>query len=294
MSNEQLSPREWQKISAYLDNQLSDRERRALEARLQTESVLRQGLEEMRRTRILLRSASRRKAPHNFTLTRAMAESTRPARRPVWASFPAMRLASVVASALLVFTFLGDVALGGMLRSASSVAMESAPAAGAVMDTQAEPTPVAEEPLLNAMEAPEARTMEPTPTQGLMMAMPAPTLDPTQEVYQRMTNAPPGMGMGMAEPQVTATPEPLTMQAFESPTVEGAPELSMKASGETAPYAAPEPTAEPEVSAYPPAEEALRSGQAPFDYTRLFRPAEILFALIAIAAGLGAFLARRR
>jgi hypothetical protein len=205
-----------------------------------------------------------------------------------------MRLASVVASALLVFTFLGDVALGSMLGAARQTALESAPAQSetGMLDTQAGSLP-AEETLPNVMSAPEQRTMESTPTPGLLSAAPAPTLDPTAEIIQRMTAAPPGMGGG--EPAATPPPEGLTMQALEAPTTEADGTLTMKSGAEDVPYAAPESAVEAEEPYAAPMEE-MRAGESavPFDYTRLFRPIEIALALIAITTGIGAFLARRR
>ncbi len=161
MINEQLTPREWQILSAYLDGQLGQRERRVLETRLKSEGILRQGLEELRRTRLLLRSAPRRKAPRNFTISQAMAESYRPARLPAWRAYPAFRLASAVASILLVVTFLGDFALTTSLRQAAlsaQTSMEQAvPTEGLLMGAAPQADTTATESQLNAMSRRQAR-----------------------------------------------------------------------------------------------------------------------------------------
>ncbi|HEX2978760.1 MAG TPA: hypothetical protein VHO48_00720, partial [Anaerolineaceae bacterium] len=69
--NTNLTPKEWQTLSAYLDNQLNERDRRQLEARLQTNSDLREGLDNLRQTRALLRALPKHRAIRNFTLTPA-------------------------------------------------------------------------------------------------------------------------------------------------------------------------------------------------------------------------------
>jgi anti-sigma factor RsiW len=60
-------------LSAYLDGQLTPKERSRLEKKLQASADLRAAMEEMRRTRAVLRSQPRLRAPRNFTLTPEMA-----------------------------------------------------------------------------------------------------------------------------------------------------------------------------------------------------------------------------
>lgn len=95
----QLSPQDWQQLSAYLDGQLSTTEKECLETRLHTQTSLCDGLEEIRQTRAILRSVSRRKVPHNFFLTRAMV-AEQASRRSVW--FPVLGFTSLVSMVLLV------------------------------------------------------------------------------------------------------------------------------------------------------------------------------------------------
>jgi len=95
----QLSPQDWQQLSAYLDGQLSTAEKERLETRLSSQTSLRSGLEEISQTRAVLRSVPRRKVPHNFILTRAMvAEQAR--RRSAW--FPVLSITSLVSLVLVV------------------------------------------------------------------------------------------------------------------------------------------------------------------------------------------------
>ncbi|MBU1660613.1 MAG: hypothetical protein KKD28_03985 [Chloroflexi bacterium] len=108
----QISSRDWETLSVYLDGQVRPRARTSLEARLQTDPSLSAALDELRRTRSVLRSLPRLRAPRNFTLTPQMAGQPR-----VIASrlYPAFRLASALASLLFVLVVAGDfLGLGGM------------------------------------------------------------------------------------------------------------------------------------------------------------------------------------
>jgi hypothetical protein len=121
----QLSPQDWQQLSAYLDGQLSTTEKERLETRLRSQTSLRSGLEEISQTRTLLRSVPRRKVPHNFVLTRAMvAEQAR--RRSAW--FPVLSFTSLVSLvSLVVISLLSQFRFGALPAApAVPVAMQAA------------------------------------------------------------------------------------------------------------------------------------------------------------------------
>jgi Putative zinc-finger len=101
-----ISPHEAELLSAYLDGQLTPKERSRLEARLREDVQLRSLLVELRRTRAILRSQPRLRAPRNFMLTPQMAG--KPARTTPRA-YPALRLASVLAGLLFVLVLAGDL-----------------------------------------------------------------------------------------------------------------------------------------------------------------------------------------
>ena len=101
----ELSPQDWEALSAYIDNQLNPRERKRLEIRLQASENLRIALDELRRTRRVLRGTPRLRAPRNFTLTPMMA-GVRPVRTRL---YPVFRLAFAMASVLFVLAFAGDL-----------------------------------------------------------------------------------------------------------------------------------------------------------------------------------------
>jgi hypothetical protein len=124
---------------------------------------LRSALEELRRTRAVLRSQPRRRAPRNFTLTPQMAARRAPGAAWPARLFPAMRLSSALASALLAVVLLAD--LLGVSPAAAPRQVAEAPAAGTTAQEmpvmEAAPDMLQQAPKAAAEEgaAPEAETM---------------------------------------------------------------------------------------------------------------------------------------
>ena len=118
-----LSNREWEALSAYLDGELSARERARLEAALESNSELRAAMEDLRRIRTILRNQPPIRAPRNFTLSPQMA-GIYPERRTAFQLFPVVRLTSVLATLLFVFVVVGDLFLGASLGGISSISDE--------------------------------------------------------------------------------------------------------------------------------------------------------------------------
>lgn len=134
----QLTPRDTQQLSAYLDGALSSAERADLEKRLATRADLAAGLEELRQTRAVLRAAPRRKAPRNFTLKPDMV----PARRTAWRGWtPVFSFASAATALVALVMLLGQMLpLGGAAAPmAMPVAMEKQAAPQAQDTVQATP-----------------------------------------------------------------------------------------------------------------------------------------------------------
>lgn len=100
---DEIKIRDWESLSAYLDEQMSAKERALLETRLRASAELRAGLAELSRARDVLRSQPRVRAPRNFTLREEMV-----GLRQTYPAYPAMRLAAVLASLLLVLVVVGD------------------------------------------------------------------------------------------------------------------------------------------------------------------------------------------
>jgi anti-sigma factor RsiW len=98
-------------LSAYIDGALSDAERAALEARLQTDAELRRELARLRATVDLVKTLPTLPAPRNFTLTRQAA------RRP---SFVTSATFSALSTAAAVILLIVGVALYGVRSQNSS------------------------------------------------------------------------------------------------------------------------------------------------------------------------------
>ena len=142
--NFELSPHDWQLLSAYMDDQLDGKEKSRLEERLKNETALHQNLQNLEQTRVVLRSAPRRKVPRDFRLD----PSTAPSRSlPVL--FQVFSFASAVATLLLVILVVTDRSSG--LRVQQFDASEPLPAAALV---EMEIEMAAEQPIEDAEPPP--------------------------------------------------------------------------------------------------------------------------------------------
>jgi len=148
---------------------------------LQENPELQQGFEELRRTKAVLRSLPRYHVPRNFTLTPAMIGKESQPRL-----FSVMRLASIMASILLVLTFIGEwLAIPRTTQLAAPMAAMSV-----------------EEEMLTNREMPGAETLQ---------------LDETQEAYS------PTVLILPTEASVAETvPIPLSTPLPDSYGIEGA------------------------------------------------------------------------
>ena len=122
-----LSKRDLEALSNYLDGQLSRRQQRKLETRLQKDESLRLELANLRRTRAALRDLPRLKAPRHFTLTPEIA-----GQQVRGGLYPTMRLASALATILFVVVTFGD-----LITSSSAQLVESAQPVADVFDDSA-------------------------------------------------------------------------------------------------------------------------------------------------------------
>jgi hypothetical protein len=145
-----LTEREIEMLSLYLDGALSEPERAALEARLQTDAELRGELESLREAVSLLRTLPVRRAPRNLTLT--VSQVTRSTR---WMGFPTSAAFSALSAAAAFLLFIG----ASLLLTARPQAAQ-APAAALVLTATASPkvdlimqVPVEGTPLPSAPES---------------------------------------------------------------------------------------------------------------------------------------------
>jgi len=106
----QITSRDWEILSAYLDDQISAPERLAIETRLVNNPELSQSLDELRQTRMILRGLPKLRAPRNFMLTPAMA-GQRAGASMSYGMYPVLRLAATLATLFFFIVTAGGLAL---------------------------------------------------------------------------------------------------------------------------------------------------------------------------------------
>jgi len=300
--------RDLESLSAYLDGQLTPKERIRLEKNLQANADLRAILEDLRRTRSLLRNQPRLRAPRNFALTAEMV-GARPRNRATFSLFPALRLTSALASFVFVMVVLGEFVFGGKPTAAPMIAAQApAPAAS---ETLSEPEALLQSSSDTAQEAaPAAKAGSEDSTEGQALSTEAVALleatqeappdfpiDVPPETFSEAPLTPPqeggGAGLGGGDNTIE---EPLMEETVEgTPLPEAALSLSIvMTSTETmvAPDEEPLALSETQRQAYPvPAEQEVVS--TPSGGWSAWRWLQAAFAVIALAAGLLAFSLRR-
>lgn len=209
-----------ERLSAYLDGELSEAERARFENRLSQDPALRAELRAMHRTISLMRELPQVTAPRNFILSESMVKRERPVRearrapserqRRTWAA-PLLTAATAVVSLLFVIVLAGDLLLAGVgglasvpapmrqEEAAPKIALEAAP-------TRGEPSEEIQMEKLDATEqpSPPPASAEPTAPLADERAREAPEEAAEQEEADveatRAAQAPPGAG---------ATPPPV-------------------------------------------------------------------------------------
>lgn len=209
-----ISEQDFERLSAYIDNQLSPAEKSALDARLSREPELRATLLELRRQVRALRDLPRLKPPRSFTLTPAQAQALRRPAPGLPSFFPALRLAtSLSAVAFAILT-----GLSVMSPAARPLALAPAAAPEAARQTAADAGGAA---LAETDMAPLA-----APAPGVEMGQASGTETgadaPTQEVFSIT---------GFATPEATA-PAVSAGAAEEATVIADAPPSAAKAGGE--------------------------------------------------------------
>lgn len=136
-----ISPRDFERLSAYLDGALKAKDRSQFEQRLRAEPALARAMEILEGTRALLRRVPQRRTPRSFTLTPAMV-GVEPKR--AFGGWNSLSLVSAVATLMLVVVLAGDFWAGGFL----------APGAGAPAADEAPQAFLAQESDMKASETP--------------------------------------------------------------------------------------------------------------------------------------------
>jgi len=114
-----LNEKDWLKITAYLDGDLSSNDKSVFEERIRQEPELMEALEKVKWTKTLLKNAPRRAVPHQFKLTRQMAnEVEKKSRWNVWRYGTVSGIASIVFLVLAGIQFLPMMGMSGNLAMA--------------------------------------------------------------------------------------------------------------------------------------------------------------------------------
>lgn len=155
--SKQLSLRDHELLSAYLDGQLSDSDRNSVEQNLKIHGEWQLALDELDQTRRVLRRAPRYRAPRSFALTPEMAKQ---ARRSFLTNLIGLRVSAAMATLALIAALvmqgsplLANTAASPMLAAApasealtqdaaGAVIMEAAPVEKSAEDAAAEATPM--------------------------------------------------------------------------------------------------------------------------------------------------------
>jgi hypothetical protein len=264
-----LSKRDLMRLSAYIDGQLSPRQRAEVEARLEVEPAFSQALAELERVVAAIGSLEPVVVPRNFMLTPEMAGVRRPSR-----SYPLLQFATAISAlafvALIGIDFFGTQGSAWQLASRASeqTMFESAPAvsdeiqenAGAALFAAGEQA--AEEPLEEVLP-PAAAALE--------------------------GEAPAEAESGIAEDamKLSATPVP-TASAEERAA---APETG--ALEQTAPAVGEAKAAETDLSATAVSSAVYRAEQDAAQGLDLLLAGEILTGTFALLMGLFLFYRRR-
>ncbi len=191
MSARNINPKDFNRLMAYLDGALSTKERARFERQLAASEDLKRTMLEQKRLKAALRALPIKKAPRDFMLTPEMVKQ----RKSVSPMFPAFRLASMIATVLLVVVFAGEYLLAPALQSARSKTAATEAAAVKMPMASSEAT---EEPLIfwNAQPATKgmgggADTMAGKESLALPEAAPPPVENSEEEVSTDQVEATP-------------------------------------------------------------------------------------------------------
>ncbi|NPV84535.1 MAG: hypothetical protein HPY45_00820 [Anaerolineae bacterium] len=232
-----VSPQDLELLSAYLDGELSPRQKENLEQQLKTNTTLRQLLADLRLTRKILRSTPVRRLPRSFTLTEEM---LRP--KPLPFLFPVFSAASAISLILIFLSFFIRIAPSPAMAPAQRMLEQAAPMIAPLETATAAPLiywgglptmpveglggggPPAPATMSDQREAEELTTKQIPGEAPDAPALPAETpIDVYAEPEAFLP--PPEIAQPTAAPQPSATP--LALQAAELPPPGGVPILGI-------------------------------------------------------------------
>jgi anti-sigma factor RsiW len=225
-----------ERLSLYLDDQLSPSQRERVEAHLGGCEACREDLRTLRWTRDLLKEAPVLELPRSFVIREADVQRRQPSRRSAFA----IQWATVAVAILLLLVFAGDILTGTWLvnRAQPMVPAYGLASQGQAAEAEKQGTAVVEKEVTKAVEKEVVVTQAERAAQA-----PEASLPPTEGI-QEAQPVEEGTEAAAAEGAVTPTPGMLAQKAgATTPSVEGtpAPPMAMRAA-----TSAPEGTPLPE------------------------------------------------
>lgn len=264
MDLNKLRRRDLEQLSAYLDDELSEKDTRRVEARIEADSTLRFALQELQSTRKLVSKLPSVRPPRHFTLTPEMAGTRKGVNL-----FPLFRFATVIATVAFA-VLVGTDAL--LLRSAADVPSAAQPAR--MMAEEELDAAGVEEQAEGVLEAPVEDAIIGAATDdvaGDVEGITAPEEMPLQTEETQTPREPSFQGFGTEtndgfigeetkrEPTATIFPDGTQEPGEVEQPVEGEPTLEAPAIVEPAPLQEVEPTLVPGVLEEPrPSVDPLR------------------------------------
>jgi len=249
------SEHDWvgESLSAYIDGELTTRERARVEQHLKECQACAEDLRTLRQTVALLKELPVIPAPRSFAVRPRVAKF-RPAPAPSAWGYGLLKGATAIAALMLALLIGGDLALhtfGGPLVSWAPAALAPEAALAPSYQADLEAAPVEEAPMLGQDK--ETAELEATPPENAQEVAPTAPAEPpaAYEMAGATVTPPPGVGGAPpAEiPTAEATPEPPSgagaVEGAETPTPVPAEPAASPTAGEVVEPAVPPPASTP-------------------------------------------------
>lgn len=203
----QPSFRDVEQLSALLDEKLTPADSSRLQTRLESDLELRAIYEQLRQTRTLLRRLPQRRAPRNFTLKPSAAR----VRPPLPRLFPTFRLASVLASMLLIFSLAINTTLPRLANMANEAPLYAYGMGGG-------PNTTAERAITSQDAAQEMPMLAAEPEQQAEPAAPAaPAPMAIEEPLEKIDEQPAQESIAETEPLTQDSIQPYQAETYPEP-----------------------------------------------------------------------------
>lgn len=249
------SEHDWvgESLSAYIDGELTTRERTRVEQHLKECQACAEDLRTLRQTVALLKELPVIPAPRSFAVRPRVAKF-RPAPAPSAWGYGLLKGATAIAALMLALLIGGDLALhvfGGPLVSLAPAALAPEVALAPSYEPYMEPAPAEEAPMLGQDK--ETEELQATPPENAQEVVPTTPTEPAAayELAEETATPPPGVGGGqpVGTPTAEGSPEPPSgagaVEGAETPTPAPAEPAPSPTTGEVVEPAVPPPASTP-------------------------------------------------